>query len=88
LISKLVELYVHSFIKTVGLKKEQTNKEARSYMKYAGMAYEIIGILVVAALIGTQLDKWLYPGESYFTAALLVLFLIGYLVKLYFSLIK
>ena len=55
-------------------------------MKYSGMAFEIIALLLVAVLIGQKLDQRIYPDASYFTALLVLLFLVGYLLKLYYSL--
>ena len=67
------------------VKKE---KERKKYSRYAGMAYELVGVMIVGAIAGHYLDKWAENETSYWTAGLLVFLLVSYFIKLYYALIK
>ncbi len=54
-------------------------------MNYSGMAFELVALLLVAVFLGKKLDKWLELDKPYLTLALLILFLIGYLARIYYS---
>lgn len=69
---------------------EMTDRKNKSndYMRYSGMAFELVGLLVVAVLLGGKLDAWMGNEVRYITLALLFLFLIGYFIRIYYSLTK
>jgi len=76
------------FKKGSGVKPEEENKrlledkKVKSYMKYSGMAFQIVAYLMVGVLLGKQLDKYFQTAKPYFTAGLAILFLGAYFVKL------
>ncbi len=55
-------------------------------MHYSGMAFELIAILVIAVVVGKKLDAWLSLPKPYATLFLLILFLVGYFLRIYYSL--
>ncbi len=57
-------------------------KAVKSYMKYSGMAFQIVAYLLVGVFLGKQLDKYFETDRSYFTAGLAIVFLAAYFVKL------
>ncbi len=69
-------------------KKFLDKKASRAYMKYSGMAFQMVAYIVVGILIGKQLDKYFETSRPYFTAALAITFLIAYFIKLVIDLNK
>ncbi len=56
-------------------KKElQNNKERlNSYVKYSGIAFQMIAIILIGVFAGMKIDKWLKTDKPVFTALLSVL---------------
>ena len=65
-------------------KKElQKNKERlNSYVKYSGIAFQMIAIILIGVFGGMKLDKWLETDKPVFTALLSVLAVI---LSIYYS---
>jgi len=63
-------------------------EKADSYMRYSGMAFELVGILVVGVFVGKKLDAWMGNETAYATLGLLVFFLIAYFFRIYYTLVK
>lgn len=57
-----------------------------AYLKYSGMAFQIIAYLLVGIFIGTKLDAYFEMEEPLFTALVAMAFLILYFFKLYIDL--
>ena len=51
-------------------------------MRYSGMAFQMVGYIVVGIFLGKQLDKYFETARPVFTALLSVVFLVVYFVKL------
>ena len=68
--------------------KDKKSSGAKEYMRYSGMAFELIGLMVIAILAGKKIDQWLHFDTAYGTLSLLILFLIAYFVRVYYSLMK
>ena len=62
--------------------KEEVQKATRSWMKYSGMAVQMIGVLLAFVFAGKYLDEWL-GTDPWFT---LVMSLLGVGSALYVSL--
>ncbi|HMY83316.1 MAG TPA: AtpZ/AtpI family protein [Saprospiraceae bacterium] len=63
--------------------KTRLRKGANTYLKYSGMAFQLIGVIVFGYLIGNYLDDTFRPGKTkYWTAGLILLFLMAYLYKI------
>ncbi len=62
--------------------KEEARKAARNWMKYSGMAVQMVGIILVFVFAGTYLDQWL-ATDPWLT---LVMSLLGVAAALYVSL--
>ncbi|MBT8191458.1 MAG: hypothetical protein HKO89_05070 [Saprospiraceae bacterium] len=58
------------------------------YARYSGMAFQIFGLLLVAMLIGKQIDLWMGNEKYYFAAGLSVVVLIAWFYKLIIELGK
>ena len=57
-------------------------------MRYSGMAFELVAILVLAVFLGKKLDELMSCESPYATLGLLLFFLIAYFVRIYYSLTK
>ena len=60
-------------------KKKKVSSSA--YLKYTGMAFEMLAYILVGYFIGSFLDKKVGTDKPYFTAGGTLLLLILYLVK-------
>jgi F0F1-type ATP synthase assembly protein I len=60
--------------------KENTKKSASAFMRYSGMAFQMIAVLLVAAYAGQWLDNHFQNRQPWFT---LVLLLIGVTASMY-----
>jgi hypothetical protein len=61
----------------------EKRKQLIAWTQYAGMAFQLFGTLVIAALIGWGIDHLLGLEKPIFTALLIPFFLFGFLYKLY-----
>ncbi len=57
-------------------------KAAKNYMKYSGMAFQMVAYIIVGILLGKQLDKYFETERPYLTALCAILFLTAYFIKL------
>lgn len=60
--------------------QEETKKSANAFMRYSGMAFQMIVVLLVAAYAGQWLDDRYQNKQPWFT---LVLLLIGVTASMY-----
>ena len=64
-------------------KESQKNKERlSSYVKYSGIAFQMIAIILLGVFGGMKMDKWLKTEKPVFTALLSVLAVI---LAIYYS---
>jgi F0F1-type ATP synthase assembly protein I len=64
-------------------KKLQKNRESlNSYVKYSGIAFQMIAIILIGVFGGIKIDKWLKTEKPVFTALLSVLAVI---LAIYYS---
>ena len=64
-------------------KESQKNKERlSSYVKYSGIAFQMIAIILIGVFGGMKIDKWLNTDKPVFTALLSVLAVI---LAIYYS---
>ena len=74
-------------------KPDQKQKPSRGdsikpYVKYSGMAFQMIGAMVLAALAGRWLDGYLDTEKPWFTIVLLLVAVIGTMVLTIISINK
>ncbi|MFD2999941.1 AtpZ/AtpI family protein [Pontibacter toksunensis] len=74
-------------------KPEQKPKPSREdsikpYVKYSGMAFQMIGAMVLAALAGRWLDGYFSTEKPWFTIVLLLVAVIGTMVLTIISISK
>jgi F0F1-type ATP synthase assembly protein I len=62
--------------------KKQSNKGIRDFARYSGMAFQMIGIILISTLGGVKLDKLTGWETPVFT---IVLSLLGVSAAIYFS---
>jgi len=60
--------------------KEENKKSANAFMRYSGMAFQMIVVLLLAAYGGQWLDKHYHTSKPWFT---LVLLLVGVTASMY-----
>jgi ABC-type uncharacterized transport system permease subunit len=57
-------------------------RDSNEFLKYSGMAFEMLAYIGVGILIGRGMDRWIGTSRAYFTLAFALLFLIAYFVRL------
>ena len=57
-------------------------------MQYSGMAFQLIGGIILGVWLGKQIDKWLVMKTPVFTIGLAMLFTLASLVLIIRDLIK
>lgn len=57
------------------------DQKSKEYLRYSGLGFQMITIIVVGIFLGIGLDKWLGTEKPYFSAGCSVLFV---LLALYF----
>lgn len=57
-----------------------------AYLKYSGMAFQIIAYLVVGIFLGKKLDQYFQTKDPIFTALLATVFLGAFFFKLFVDL--
>ena len=60
----------------------------RDFTRYSGMAFELLVLILIMVFLGKKLDSYFDTGKSYFTAALVIFGVVGYMVKLYYEIIR
>jgi F0F1-type ATP synthase assembly protein I len=53
-----------------------------SYLKYAGLAFQLFALLFIGAWLGGRVDKWLHTADPYFTILFILLFMAGFFYRL------
>lgn len=64
------------------------NDNIRPYLKYSGLAFQMIGAMVLAAFAGMKLDAYVGTENPWFTIGLLVMAVIASMVLVIISLTK
>ena len=68
--------------------KPSGEEGVKPYLKYSGMAFQMIGAMVLAAWGGRKLDDYFQTENPWFTILLLVLAVIGTMALVILSLNK
>ncbi|MFD2246916.1 AtpZ/AtpI family protein [Pontibacter ruber] len=68
--------------------KQPGEGSVKQYMKYSGMAFQMIGALVLAAWLGMKLDEHFQTENPWFTIVLLLLAVMASMVLIILSLNK
>ena len=63
-------------------KPDRKPPSSNSYLKYSGMAVQLLVLLGIAAWLGQKMDKWLSTPNPYFTILLILLFTGGFFYRL------
>lgn len=64
------------------------NKKVRSYLRYSGIGFQLVGLMLVGYFIGQHFDKKSENETPYYTAGLMLLLLCIYLIQLVRGLMK
>ncbi len=64
------------------------NKKVRSYLRYSGIGFQLIGLMTIGYFLGQYFDKKAENETSYYTAGLILFLLCIYLIRLVRSLIN
>jgi hypothetical protein len=65
---------------------DQLPQKTNSYLKYSGMAFEMLALMGLGYFIGSRLDAWLGIKQPIWTMVLMLVFFGGFIFKLYRSL--
>ncbi|HEY4651035.1 MAG TPA: AtpZ/AtpI family protein [Pontibacter sp.] len=65
---------------------EKKENGVKPYLKYSGIAFQMIGVLVIAAWIGMKLDEYFATQNPWFTIGLLVVGVISSMLLVILSL--
>jgi F0F1-type ATP synthase assembly protein I len=68
--------------------KPSREDNIKPYLKYSGLAFQMIGAMVLAAFAGMKLDKYFQTQNPWFTIVLLVLAVVASMVLVILSLNK
>lgn len=52
---------------------QKTKKQLNNYARYSGMAFQMVGIILIAVFGGIKLDKWIGTGIPLFTVSFSIL---------------
>jgi len=66
--------------------KKKSKSNSNSYLKYAGLASQLLVLLLVLAWIGKKIDQYFQNETLYFTAFLTVIGLMAFFYKVYLDL--
>jgi len=70
-------------------KHQKREKEGvKPYLKYSGLAFQMIGVMVIAAFAGMKLDDYFKTDNPWFTIVLLLLAVIASMAIVIISLNK
>ena len=53
--------------------QKKWNKSTSNYLKYSGLAFEMLAIILLFTYGGIKLDQWIAPSFPVFTLALSIL---------------
>ena len=68
--------------------KPSREDSVKPYLKYSGLAFQMIGAMVLAAFAGGKLDAYFQTENPWFTVVLLVLAVVASMVLVILSLNK
>jgi F0F1-type ATP synthase assembly protein I len=63
--------------------QEKVKKITKNYMKYSGLAFQMLGLLVISFLLGNQVDKFIGNAKPLIAITFTMLMFGGYMYKLY-----
>ncbi len=58
------------------------NKKVNSYLKYSGIGFQLIAVILIGVFAGRYLDERFQNDTPYFTAGLILVLLVVFLLKL------
>lgn len=64
------------------------NKKLQSYLRYSGIGFQLLGLILVGYFLGQYFDKKADNETPYYTAGLILFLLSAYLIKLVRDLIR
>ena len=67
---------------------EKKDGGVKPYLKYSGLAFQMIGVMVLAAWGGTKLDEHFATENPWFTISLLLIAVVASMVLVILSLNK
>ena len=56
------------------MREKEPDRRVNNYLKYTGMAFQMVGTMLVGILIGRWLDHRLATSKPYFTALFALIF--------------
>lgn len=68
--------------------KDKKDNGVKPYLKYSGLAFQMIGVMVLAAWGGMKLDDHFNTQNPWFTIGLLILAVVGSMILVILSLNK
>ena len=68
--------------------EKQKGDNVKPYLKYSGLAFQMIGAMVLAAFAGMKLDDYFETQNPWFTISLLVVAMVASMVLVILSLNK
>lgn len=68
--------------------KPRQSDNIKPYLRYSGLAFQMLGAMVVAAFVGMRLDAYAGTANPWFTIGLLVVAVVASMVLVIVSLTK
>ena len=69
-------------------KEKAHKKEVNPYLKYSGLAFEMLAVIGISVFVGNKLDQYFNNETPWITLIMVFVFLGGYLYKLVVDLSK
>ncbi|HMT76304.1 MAG TPA: AtpZ/AtpI family protein [Saprospiraceae bacterium] len=64
-------------------------KNSMTYLRYTGMGFQLIGVILISCYLGNYIDnRWNQGNPKYWTAGLMLVLTLGYLYKIIRDLTK
>ncbi len=70
-------------------KKPLVDKDKmRSYLKYSGLAFQLLGLILIGYFIGDWIDDKMGTVKPYWTAGVIVFILLAFMISMIYNLTK
>lgn len=68
--------------------KDKIRKKTNEYLKYSGLGFQMLGMLLFFLFVGQKLDSYFELNQPFITIVLILVGFTAYMYKLYVELMK
>lgn len=66
----------------------ESSENFNSYLKYSGIVFQLIGIILIGWWIGSWIDEKMGTPQPYWTAGIILFFILAFLFSVVYNLTK